>query len=209
MAKVNFNFQDELGNNLNRYLARDVTSGKEYTFDLNRKATITKNGTPLNALNLNQLVNAINDNDDNIHNNTTNISKIDKDLSDIKKDYVTNDILNNSINGISKRIPIFEVLREEDNTTPQQVVIPVSKVYSIIMVEIWGLNEFTTIATLPITRYSSTIIFSGMINDSFSADFVALNYYGSNLRINIWHDGVRDDNLWACGIGRVWGLTSN
>ena len=68
MAKVNFNFQDELGSNLNRYLAKDVTSGIEYTFDLNRKATITKNGTPLNASNLNQLVNAINDNVDEISN---------------------------------------------------------------------------------------------------------------------------------------------
>lgn len=178
MAKVNFNFQDELGSNLNRYLAKDVTSGIEYTFDLNRKATITKNGTPLNASILNQLVNAINDNDDNIDN-------------------------------ISKRIPIFEVLREEDNTTPQQVVIPISKVYSIIMVEIWGLNDFTTIATLPFLSYSSKIIFSGMINGAFSADLVALHYNGSNLRINIWHDGVRDNNLWAYGIGRVWGLTSN
>ena len=178
MAKVNFNFQDELGSNLNRYLARDVTSGIEYTFDLNRKATITQNGTPLNALNLNKLINAINDNDDNIDN-------------------------------ISKRIPIFEVLRENDNTVPAQVTIPVSKVYSIIMVEIWGLNDFTTIATLPVLTYSSTIIFSGMINDFFSADLVGLSYDGSKLSINIWHDGVRDDNLWAYGIGRVWGLTSN
>lgn len=178
MAKVNFNFQDELGSNLNRYLARDVASGIEYTFDLNRKATITQNGTPLNALNLNQLVNAINDNNDNIDN-------------------------------ISKRIPIFEVLREEDNTTPIQVEMPVSKVYSIIMVEIWGLNDFTTIVTLPFLTYASTIIFSGMINDSFSADLVSLHYYGSEIRINIWHDGLGDNNLWAYGIGRVWGLTSN
>lgn len=178
MAKVNFNFQDELGSNLNRYLARDVTSGIEYTFDLNRKATITNNGTPLNALTLNQLVNAINNNDDNIDN-------------------------------ISKRIPIFEVLREDNNTFPGQVEIPVSKVYSIIMVEVWGLNDFTTIATLPVLIYSSTIIFSAMINNSISADLVGLSYDGSKLNINIWHDGAGDNNLWAYGIGRVWGLTSN
>lgn len=60
MAKLNITFVDELGSNLNRYKAIDVNTGDEYLFDLSRNGTITTQGTPLNAENMNLIVQAIN-----------------------------------------------------------------------------------------------------------------------------------------------------
>ncbi len=61
MAKINWVFQDESGTNLNRYIATNVATGEEITFDLSRGGNITIIGTPLNAEKLNSLINAIND----------------------------------------------------------------------------------------------------------------------------------------------------
>lgn len=61
MAKINWVFQDESGTNLNRYIATNVNTGEEITFDLSRGGNITIIGTPLNAEKLNSLINAIND----------------------------------------------------------------------------------------------------------------------------------------------------
>lgn len=61
MAKINWVFQDEQGTNLNRYRATNVETGEEVVFDLLRGGNISVVGTPLNAENLNSLVNAIND----------------------------------------------------------------------------------------------------------------------------------------------------
>lgn len=61
MAKIEWVFQDEQGTNLNRYIATNVSTGEQITFDLNRGGSISIVGTPLNAERLNSLVNAIND----------------------------------------------------------------------------------------------------------------------------------------------------
>ena len=61
MAKINWVFQDESGTNLNRYIATNVATGEEITFDLSSGGNITIIGTPLNAEKLNSLINAIND----------------------------------------------------------------------------------------------------------------------------------------------------
>lgn len=51
MAKINWVFQDEIGTNLNRYKATNVSTGEVITFDLLRNAIIPvgSEGTPLNA----------------------------------------------------------------------------------------------------------------------------------------------------------------
>ena len=68
MGKINWNFQDEQGTNLNRYIATNVATGEQFTFDLLRNGQISVVGTPLNADNLNDLIKAINNNyDDTIH----------------------------------------------------------------------------------------------------------------------------------------------
>ena len=56
MAKINWVFQDESGTNLNRYIATNVATGEEITFDLSRGGNITIIGTPLNAEKLNSLI---------------------------------------------------------------------------------------------------------------------------------------------------------
>lgn len=60
MAKITWLFQNESGTNLNRYIATNVNTGEEITFDLLRGGNISIIGTPLNAENMNSLVNAIN-----------------------------------------------------------------------------------------------------------------------------------------------------
>lgn len=61
MAKINWLFQNEQGTNLNRYKAINVSTGEEITFDLFRNGNISVVGTPLNAENMNSLINAINE----------------------------------------------------------------------------------------------------------------------------------------------------
>lgn len=60
MAKIKWTFNDEQGTNLNRYTATNVLNGEKTIFDLLRNANITNVGTPLNAENLNALINSIN-----------------------------------------------------------------------------------------------------------------------------------------------------
>lgn len=60
MAKIDWVFQDEMGTNLNRYIATNVSTGEAVTFDLNRGGSITIQGTPLNAGKMNSLISAIN-----------------------------------------------------------------------------------------------------------------------------------------------------
>lgn len=60
MAKITWVFQNESGTNLNRYIATNVITGEEITFDLLRGANISVVGTPLNAEKLNSLITAIN-----------------------------------------------------------------------------------------------------------------------------------------------------
>lgn len=61
MKKITWVFQNEVGTNLNRYIAKNVATGEEVTFDLLRGGNISIVGTPLNAENLNSLINAINE----------------------------------------------------------------------------------------------------------------------------------------------------
>lgn len=69
MAKINWLFQNEQGTNLNRYKAKNVSTGEEVIFDLFRNGTISVVGTPLNAENMNSLINAINEVYDNFIDN--------------------------------------------------------------------------------------------------------------------------------------------
>lgn len=73
MSKINWVFQNENGTNLNRYIATNVATGEQVTFDLLRGANISIVGTPLDADNLNSLITAINDNYDNITNLKTQL----------------------------------------------------------------------------------------------------------------------------------------
>ena len=61
MGRINWVFQDESGTNLNRYIATNVQTGEKVTFDLLRGGNISIVGTPLNAENLNELIDAINE----------------------------------------------------------------------------------------------------------------------------------------------------
>lgn len=73
MSKINWVFQNENGTNLNRYIATNVATGEQITFDLLRGANISIVGTPLNAENLNSLIEAINNNYDTIFNLKTEL----------------------------------------------------------------------------------------------------------------------------------------
>lgn len=57
---INLTFKDEIGTDLNRYTITDVATGETKDVRLNRKANITQQGTPLNATNLNKIVEGIN-----------------------------------------------------------------------------------------------------------------------------------------------------
>ena len=74
MAKINWVFQNESGTNLNRYIATNVNTGEQVTFDLLRGGNISIIGTPLNAENLNQLISAINSCYDEITNLTNSLN---------------------------------------------------------------------------------------------------------------------------------------
>ena len=84
MSKINWVFQNENGTNLNRYIATNVATGEQVTFDLLRGANISIIGTPLNADNLNSLITAINSNYDEIVAIKERVSTIEKDY--LKKD---------------------------------------------------------------------------------------------------------------------------
>ena len=59
--KINWEFQDEKGNNLNQYKSIDQTTNEQKIIKLLRDANITQEGTPLNSTNLNLLIKAINE----------------------------------------------------------------------------------------------------------------------------------------------------
>lgn len=60
MARIDFTFQDEAGTNLNRFKATREDDNTSYYVTLTREANIQKQGTPLNAENLNKLISSIN-----------------------------------------------------------------------------------------------------------------------------------------------------
>lgn len=60
MARIDFTFQDEAGTNLNKFKATREDDNTSYYVTLTREANIQKQGTPLNAENLNKLISSIN-----------------------------------------------------------------------------------------------------------------------------------------------------
>lgn len=58
--KIKWQFQDELGSNLNQYIATNELTGEQVVLNLLRNANITQQGTLLKAQTLNELINAIN-----------------------------------------------------------------------------------------------------------------------------------------------------
>ena len=111
MAKITWTFTDESGDNLNRYIATNVTTGEKITFDLLRGGTIKVAGTPLNKATLDKLITAINEaydkigvnesgiatnktaistNATNISTNKTNIATNTSDISTLKTSVSTN-----------------------------------------------------------------------------------------------------------------------
>lgn len=121
MSKVNITFKDESGSNLNQYIATNVVTKEETTFELRRNATIPSGseGTPLNAEYMNALKNAINNNDDNIialqnrasnsetevNNLKTRVSTTENNISSLDNRVSTN---NENITGLQNRIGITE-----------------------------------------------------------------------------------------------------
>ena len=61
MAMINLVFVDEEGQQLNQFRVLNMGTTETTVVQLYRDATITKEGTPLNATNLNLLVNSINE----------------------------------------------------------------------------------------------------------------------------------------------------
>lgn len=86
MAKIDWVFQNEIGTNLNRYIATNVSTGEKITFDLLRGGNISIVGTPLNAKNLNSLINAINENYDEFTTLNTKVTNIGKQVVTNTKD---------------------------------------------------------------------------------------------------------------------------
>lgn len=90
MSKITWVFQDERGDNLNRYIATNVSTGEKITFDLLRGGNISVVGTPLNASNLNGLITAINDNYDEIVSLKDRTTTLESDVSSLKTSVSTN-----------------------------------------------------------------------------------------------------------------------
>lgn len=70
MANITWRFIDEQGTNLNRYIATNVDTGEEITFDLLRNGNISVVGTPLNAEKLNEIIEALNNSYTKLETNT-------------------------------------------------------------------------------------------------------------------------------------------
>ena len=70
MANITWRFIDEQGTNLNRYIATNVDTGEEITFDLLRGGNISVVGTPLNAEKLNEIIEALNNSYTKLETNT-------------------------------------------------------------------------------------------------------------------------------------------
>ena len=120
MAKINWLFQNEQGTNLNRYKAINVSTGEEITFDLFRNGNISVVGTPLNAENMNSLINAINEVYDNF---------ISKDGGNI----IDGELKVENDEGYSKITP-YTVVNSYGNTTitmsAEERGIDISNIYS-------------------------------------------------------------------------------
>lgn len=120
MAKINWLFQNEQGTNLNRYKAKNVSTGEEITFDLFRNGNISVVGTPLNAENMNSLINAINEVYDNF---------ISKDGGNI----IDGELKVENDEGYSKITP-YTVVNSYGNTTitmsAEERGIDISNIYS-------------------------------------------------------------------------------
>lgn len=84
MAKITWAFQDEKGTNLNRYIATNVATGEEITFDLLRGGNISVVGTPLNAETLNSLIAAINELYDKDSDSDSDMSDLSDRISDLE-----------------------------------------------------------------------------------------------------------------------------
>ena len=90
MAKIEWVFKDEQGNFKNRYKAINVLTKEEITFDLFRNGNISVVGTPLNAENMNSLINAINEVYDNFIDNGNLKVKNDESYSEITPYRISN-----------------------------------------------------------------------------------------------------------------------
>lgn len=102
MAKIDWVFQNENGTNLNRYIATNVATGEKVTFDLLRGANISIAGTPLDAITMNSLINAINENYDEFTTLNTKVTNIGKQVETNAKDISSiNKTLGNHDNRIS------------------------------------------------------------------------------------------------------------
>lgn len=104
MGKITWTFKDENGTELNRYIATNVTTNEQTTFRLLRDANISVAGTPLNAENMNSLIDAINDLDDEIAEVKQDVGSVGQtgvqylgELSASPQSY-SNDILNSVVN---------------------------------------------------------------------------------------------------------------
>lgn len=108
MAKIDWTFVDEVGTNLNRYIATDGDSGVTYDFFLTRNAEISQVGTSLNASNLNQLISSINTLYDKTSTIDTSINTINNNITNINSNITT---INNKF---SSYVPITRTINGKE-----------------------------------------------------------------------------------------------
>ena len=108
MAKIDWTFVDEVGTNLNRYIATDGDSGVTYDFFLMRNAEISQVGTSLNASNLNQLISSINTLYDKTSTIDTSINTINNNITNINSNITT---INNKF---SSYVPITRTINGKE-----------------------------------------------------------------------------------------------
>lgn len=108
MAKIDWTFVDEVGTNLNRYIATDGDSGVTYDLFLMRNAEISQVGTSLNASNLNQLISSINTLYDKTSTIDTSINTINNNITNINSNITT---INNKF---SSYVPITRTINGKE-----------------------------------------------------------------------------------------------
>lgn len=156
MSKIDWSFQNESGKNLNRYKATNIATGEVITFDLLRAGTIDVVGTQLDAITLNQLKDAINDNYDNIIALQNRVKTNETDISNLQNvtSQNTNNISANATNITTNQTNISNLQTSTSNNATK-----------INTLETKVENAETSISNLQNSKADKSQLFSQDYND--------------------------------------------
>ena len=205
MAKIDWTFVDEVGTNLNRYIATDGDSGVTYDFFLMRNAEISQVGTSLNASNLNQLISSINTLYDKTSTIDTSINTINSNITTINNNFSSYVPITRTINGkeLSSNISITKSdvgLGNVDNTKDsEKIVAQANKLSTLCFFKISDYNGKNSTNTysfdgqvgfnyiLPNSLYLNNLYIANASNDE---EYALFRYSNSNKRLEVHSQGA-------------------